>query len=51
MTWLFAPVPGGTHVTVEARDVPSGIGRAEHEQAMASTLGQLARHAGRAGLP
>jgi uncharacterized protein YndB with AHSA1/START domain len=48
MTWLFEAQPGGTRVTVVAQDVPRGIARADHEQAIASTLGNLARYAGRA---
>ena len=42
MEWRLDAAPGGTLVTVTARDVPAGIGRAEHEAGMGSTLANLA---------
>jgi uncharacterized protein YndB with AHSA1/START domain len=41
MTWQFQPTPEGTNVTVVAEAVPSGIDRAVHEAAMASSLANL----------
>jgi hypothetical protein len=42
MTWRLSPRPGGTEVTICAENVPSGIGQAEHELGMSSTLANLA---------
>jgi len=42
MTWDLTAVPGGTRVTVTASGVPSGIGRADHEAGMSSSLAHLA---------
>lgn len=42
MTWTFAAVPGGTQVTVTARDVPSGISADDHETGFRATLANLA---------
>jgi uncharacterized protein YndB with AHSA1/START domain len=42
MTWRLERTPNGTLVTVVADNVPSGIGRVEHEPAIASTLANLA---------
>jgi hypothetical protein len=44
MTWRFELTSGGTLVTVVADTVPSGIGRAEHESGIASTLANLANY-------
>ncbi|WP_416971729.1 SRPBCC family protein [Streptomyces sp. 4F14] len=41
MTWDLAPAPEGTRVTVTATDVPPGIGQADHEAGIASSLAQL----------
>jgi uncharacterized protein YndB with AHSA1/START domain len=41
MTWQFQPTLEGTIVTVVAEAVPSGIDRAVHEAAMASSLANL----------
>lgn len=42
MTWSFAAAGAGTEVVVSAADVPPGIGQADHETAMASSLANLA---------
>lgn len=44
MTWSLRDEPGGVRVTVEASDVPDGIGRADHEAGLRSTLEQLAAY-------
>ncbi|WAC67182.1 SRPBCC domain-containing protein [Agrococcus sp. SL85] len=44
MTWLLEPVAAGTRVTVEATDVPPGIGQADHEEGLGSSLANLAAH-------
>ncbi|MFD6950079.1 ATPase [Nocardiopsis sp. TSRI0078] len=44
MTWRLAEAPEGTLVTVEATDVPPGIDHAVHEEALASSLANLAAH-------
>ncbi len=46
MAWLLADSPRGTMVTIEARNVPSGIGAEDHAAGLASTLDNLARHLG-----
>ena len=46
MAWLLADSPRGTTVTIEARNVPSGIGVEDHAAGLASTLDNLARHLG-----
>lgn len=43
MTWLLADAPGGAAVTIEARNVPPGIGAEDHATGLASTLANLAR--------
>ena len=43
MTWSLAPVPGGTEVTIIADNVPDGIGKADHDTGMQSSLENLAR--------
>lgn len=42
MAWQLHAQADGTRVEVTASDVPRGIGRADHEQAMASSLARLA---------
>lgn len=42
MDWRLDPVPEGTRVTIEARDVPSGISREDHAEGLASSLANLA---------
>ena len=42
MTWSLSAAPGGTEVVVTAVDVPSGIDPVVHEEAMASSLANLA---------
>ncbi len=42
MTWSLEAVAGGTDVVVVADDVPAGIGKADHEEGLASTLANLA---------
>lgn len=49
MTWRLTPVDGGTEVTVLAEDVPPGIVQSDHEEAMASSLANLAAHVEAAG--
>lgn len=44
MTWHLAAVDGGTAVTVTATGVPPGIGRADHEAGIASSLAHLASY-------
>jgi len=41
MAWVLEPLPAGTRVTITATGVPDGISRADHQQAFASTLGNL----------
>jgi uncharacterized protein YndB with AHSA1/START domain len=45
ITWILEPKQGGTLVTVRCEDVPFGIGAKEHEEALASTLVNLATFA------
>lgn len=42
MTWSFDTTPEGTLVTVTADDVPSGIGKADHDAGLRSSLENLA---------
>lgn len=42
ITWLLERKPDGTRVTVSCRDVPPGIAAEDHEEALASTLENLA---------
>jgi uncharacterized protein YndB with AHSA1/START domain len=42
MVWILEPVHDGTPVTVRCEDVPPGIGPAEHQAGLTSTLGNLA---------
>ncbi|MEV6905574.1 SRPBCC family protein [Amycolatopsis sp. NPDC051071] len=42
MTWQLTAAGDGTEVTVTAADVPFGIGRADHEAGIASSLANLA---------
>ncbi|MCD2187351.1 SRPBCC domain-containing protein [Actinomycetospora soli] len=42
MTWSLRPAGSGTEVVVTADDVPPGIGADVHEEAMASSLANLA---------
>ncbi len=42
MTWLLAAAGDGTEVTVTATGVPPGIGQADHETGIASSLANLA---------
>ncbi|MEU7999380.1 SRPBCC family protein [Micromonospora sp. NPDC049060] len=44
MTWHFAATGAGTEVTVTATDVPRGIGQADHEAGIASSLANLASY-------
>lgn len=44
MTWQLDARADGTQVTIEARDVPAGITRADHEAGMRSTLANLAAY-------
>jgi hypothetical protein len=44
MTWTLTGGPEGTLVAVEATGVPRGIDQAVHEQALASSLANLAAH-------
>jgi uncharacterized protein YndB with AHSA1/START domain len=44
MTWTFEPAPAGTHVTVMAENVPTGISEADHAEGLRSSLENLARH-------
>ena len=41
----FEPQAGGTQVSFRCEDVPPGIGEADHEAGMASTLANLAAFA------
>ncbi|MFI6304348.1 SRPBCC family protein [Amycolatopsis thailandensis] len=45
MTWELTAAGDGTEVTVTATDVPSGIGQADHEAGIASSLANLASFA------
>ena len=42
MTWSFSPTAEGADVSLVAENVPVGISRADHEEAMLSTLANLA---------
>lgn len=42
MTWQLTAASDGTEVTVTATGVPSGIGQADHEAGIASSLANLA---------
>jgi len=42
MSWMLQQWTGGTIVTVTAEDVPSGIAKDVHENAIVSSLGELA---------
>jgi uncharacterized protein YndB with AHSA1/START domain len=42
MTWLFESAPAGSIVTVIAENVPSGIGKADHDAGLKSSLDHLA---------
>ncbi|MFE4692697.1 SRPBCC family protein [Streptomyces sp. NPDC056749] len=44
MTWHLVAAGGGTEVTVTAVDVPAGIGQADHEAGLASSLANLASY-------
>ncbi|WLQ68535.1 MULTISPECIES: SRPBCC family protein [Streptomyces] len=44
MTWHLIGAGGGTEVTVTAVDVPAGIGQADHEAGLASSLANLASY-------
>ena len=44
MTWRLDPQPGGTKVTFLAENVPEGIGQADHEQGLQSSLDNLAAY-------
>lgn len=44
MSWLLSEADGGTLVVVEARNVPPGISRGDHEAGLASSLAGLAAH-------
>lgn len=42
MTWRFHTVSEGTEVTIRCDDVPSGIGKEDHDAGLRSTLANLA---------
>jgi uncharacterized protein YndB with AHSA1/START domain len=42
VSWLLAPKPQGTEVTILCEDVPPGIRREDHEMGFRSTLDNLA---------
>ncbi|WP_410658217.1 SRPBCC family protein [Amycolatopsis sp. lyj-112] len=44
MTWDLAAAGDGTEVTVTATDVPPGIGQADHEDGITSSLANLAAY-------
>ena len=44
MDWTFRPDGAGTEVTVEARDVPTGISPEAHQLGLQSSLANLARY-------
>lgn len=48
MTWSLLPVAGGTNVSIICENVPPGIGQADHEAALKSTLDNLAAFVDRA---
>lgn len=43
MTWRFKEVRDGTEVTILCENVPGGIGKADHDAGLRSTLENLAR--------
>src|SRR3546814_911872 len=47
IVWLLEPVRNGTCVTVRCEDVPAGIGAADHQTGLQSTLSNLAAFAER----
>ncbi|MDB4934624.1 MAG: Aha1 domain family protein [Labilithrix sp.] len=42
MTWSLSPVADGTEVTIACEDVPEGIGKADHDVGLQSSLSNLA---------
>ena len=46
MTWTFERTPEGSRVTVTADNVPPGIGKADHDAGLRSSLDQLAAFVG-----
>jgi uncharacterized protein YndB with AHSA1/START domain len=42
MTWSFDPAPAGTTVAITADNVPNGIGKADHDAGLKSSLDNLA---------
>lgn len=44
MTWSFEPESAGTRVTITADNVPAGIGKADHDEGLRSSLENLARY-------
>ncbi|WP_274426863.1 SRPBCC family protein [Chelativorans sp. YIM 93263] len=42
MTWSLIAVPGGTEVTITAKNVPTGISKEDHDAGLNSTLANLA---------
>lgn len=46
MTWTLTAVAGATQVDITAEGVPPGIRPEDHQQGMASSLENLARHVG-----
>lgn len=49
MIWTLEEAPRGTRVTVRCENVPPGIGKADHETGLNSTLGNLAAFTGQPG--
>jgi|APCry1669190731_1035312.scaffolds.fasta_scaffold22407_2 uncharacterized protein YndB with AHSA1/START domain len=43
MTWSLSPTPGGTEVSIVAKNVPKGISKDDHDAGLRSTLRNLAR--------
>jgi uncharacterized protein YndB with AHSA1/START domain len=43
MTWTFDRTATGTRITITAKNVPSGISRADHDAGMRASLENLAR--------
>ncbi|MEO5808109.1 SRPBCC family protein [Devosia sp.] len=45
MAWVLTPRDGATEVTITCEKVPPGIGKADHDRGLASSLENLARYA------
>lgn len=44
MTWTLTDVPGGTEVSIVAKNVPEGIRQEDHDEGLSSSLENLAHY-------